>query len=228
MTLIAIYTGCLVLGGILIGASMLGAGKDADTAGEGADASAGSELEGGDHDLAHNLSHEHDLSHDHDHAHDGPTGTDDGGSAVAATLLSLRFWTFSLASFGMTGLLLTAIGVSDVPGLLLAVGMGLAIGSGVTTMMRAFGRDTVSSALDSRSLRGRDAEVVLAVGPDKVGKIRMVHNGQIIELLARTREERRLERGERALVVEVSGGEAVITSAAPERRPPPPSLSTHP
>lgn len=211
MTLIALYAGCLVLGGILIGASMLGAGKDAD----------GPDME---HDVGHDADLEHDHAHDHDvHAVDSAHGA--GGGAIAATLLSLRFWTFGLAAFGMTGLLLTLLGATPVLGVALSVATGIGVGSGVTTLLRAVSRDTVSSALDARALRGRDAEIVLSVGPGKLGKIRLTHNGQLIELPATTREDRLLERAQRVLVVDVAGGTAEVTSLEPDRRTPA-SLST--
>lgn len=225
MTLIAVYLGCLVLGGILIGASMFGAGKDVEAGDSGdADVGAGHGAElGGDHDASADADMGHDHGHDHHHV---AGGQDASVGPVAATLLSLRFWTFALASFGMTGLLLTLIGAETVFGAGLSVLTGLAVGSGVTTLLRAVSRDTVSSALDARTLRGRDAEVVLSVGPGKLGKVRLVHNGQLIELPATTREERLLERAERVLVVDISGGTAEVTGALPDRRPPSP-LATH-
>lgn len=219
MTLLALYAGCLVLGGILIGASMLGAGKDADA--DGGDVDAHADVGDADHDLDH--AHDHGHAHDHDVAHAHDAGQALG--ALAATLLSLRFWTFALASFGMTGLLLTLFGVASMVTLGLSVATGIGVGAGVTTLLRAVSRDTVTSALDARSLRGRDAEVILAVGPSKLGKIRLVHNGQILELPATTREQRLLERAERVLVVDIAGGTADVTSIAPDRRVPSP-LST--
>ncbi|MDP2315378.1 MAG: hypothetical protein Q8P41_20945 [Pseudomonadota bacterium] len=221
MTLLALYAGSLVLGGILIAASMLGAGKDTD--GPGAD---------GEHGLDHGLDHDHDHDHGLDHGHelakDIPVGGDhDPGqthgdasriSAFATTLLSLRFWTFALAAFGMTGLLLHAMSIHPFLTLGLAVVTGFGVGAGVTTLLRTVSRDTVSSALDSRTLRGRDAEVVLTMGPGKLGKIRLIHNGQIIDLPATTKEGRLIERGERVLVVDVSAGMADVTPITPDRR----------
>ena len=211
MTLLAVYVGCLFLGGILIGASMLGVGKDV---GEGA------------HALDHGAGPDH--AHDVDQAHATHAGDTlhPAPDPVAATLLSLRFWTFTLAAFGMTGCLLTLLGASAAISLPLSLMTGAGVGTGVTTLLRAVARDTVSSALDARTLRGRDAEVVLAIGPGKDGKIRLTHNGQSIELLAGTREGRLFERTERVLLVDVAGGRAEVTSCEPDRHlptDPPPS-----
>ncbi|MFZ5477783.1 MAG: hypothetical protein ACOZNI_13490 [Myxococcota bacterium] len=207
MTLIAVYVGCLVLGGILIGASVLGFSKDGDG-----------------HELGHDgdLDHAADLDHSHDHAHDlaGDLAHDVASPAtlVAATLLSLRFWTFALGSFGLTGLLLTLFGVPWAVGLGVSGVTGVGIGAGVSTALRLLSRDTVSSAVGTKQLGGRDAEVVLALGPGKTGKVRLSHQGQILELPATTREPRVLERGERVLVVEVVQGTADVTPAEPEKK----------
>ncbi len=220
MTLIALYAGCLVLGGILIGASMLGAGKDADA----------------DHDM----SHDHDAGHeveveaeadadlDHTHGHDAHAVDHTHGplSPIAATLLSLRFWTFALASFGMSGLLLTLIETQAFLTLGLAAITGVFVGASVTTLLRVISRDTVSSTLASSSLRGKDAEVILSVGPGKLGKVRLTHNGQTIELPATTKDERLIERGERILLVDVAGGTADVTASTPDRRLPSPLPTT--
>ncbi|MES2639150.1 MAG: hypothetical protein V4850_06690 [Myxococcota bacterium] len=225
MTLIALYAGSLVLGGILIAASMLGGGQDSDGDADGTDA-------GHDVDHGHELNHGHDHDHDHGHhdlgkdlvhGHDhGQSHTEvlQGFSAIAMTILSLRFWTFALAAFGMTGLLLSLLSTPWLITLVLALVTGAVVGVGVTTLLRAVSRDTVSSALDARTLRGRDAEVVLTMGPGKLGKVRLIHNGQTLELPATTKEARVLERGERVLVVDVSGGTADVTPASPDRRPP--------
>jgi hypothetical protein len=205
MILLAVYIGCLVLGGILIGASVLGVSKDVDG--------------DGDVDAV-------DMAHDHDHDHLHLADKDAPGALVASTVLSLRFWTFALASFGMTGLLLELLGVPAVAGLPVSLVTGVGIGAAVATGLRMLARDTVSSAVGTRQLGGRDAEVVLALGPGKIGKVRLTHQGQTLELPATTREARRIERGERVLVVEVVNGRADVTPAEPERRPLPHPVST--
>lgn len=224
MTFLALYAGCFTLGGILIAASMFGGGKDvdgeshgSDTGGHAADAGDTADTEG--HSLAEHMTGGKEIAH-HDHGQSSIEALKGIGS-LATIFLSLRFWTFALAAFGMTGLLLTLLAANPVLVLSLSVLTGGGVGAGVTTLLRAVSRDTVSSALDARSLRGRDAEVVLSIGPDKLGKVRLVHNGQIIELPGTTREGRLLERGERVLVVDVSAGTADVTPVTPERGVPP-------
>jgi hypothetical protein len=196
MSLLPLYAGAFVLGGVLVSASALGVDKDADHDGPGYDGA--------------------------DHAHAEPGGelakdiglAGSGVNAVAALVLSLRFWTFALASFGATGLLVEWLAPS-LPSLLLALPNGVAIGAAAAWFVRRIANDTVSSALDARRLAGRDAEVVLAVGPDKLGKVRLSHQGQLLELPATTREPHRIERGERVLVVSVTAGVADVTPVRP-------------
>lgn len=223
MTLLALYVGCLALGGVLIGASLVGGSDDGDAHG---DADAGADHDHGfdhaaDHDADHGAEADHGDAHHADHGHlaKPDVGHVEGvGHALAATILSLRFWTFALAAFGTTGVLLELLGVPAPVSLGVSLADGVFVGALVTTVLRRAARDTVSSALDTRHLAGRDAEVVLSVGPGKRGKIRLVHQGQTIELPAVTREDRLLERAERVIVVEVREGTADVTTSAPDPR----------
>lgn len=190
MLLLSLYVGTFLLGGILVTASAVGMGKDAD---HDAHAEAGGELA-------------KDIGH---------AGA--GVNAVTALVLSLRFWTFALAAFGATGLLTEWLAPS-LPSLLLALPNGIAIGAFAAWAVRRVANDTVSSALDARHLAGREADVVLSVGPDKIGKIRLTHQGQILELPATTAEQRRIERGERVLIVTVDAGTADVTPSRPAHK----------
>lgn len=242
MTLLAIYVGSLAFGGILIGASLLGADRDGDADADHGDLDHGDVAHG---DLDHGDVDHGDLGHGEAELgdHDGEVGEahgDHGGThheigagtrisvttedatvgatgVLVANLLSLRFWTFALASFGLTGLLLSLVGLPELVGLGISAPLGLGIGWGAATVVRSLARDTRSTEMRTQTLQGREAVVVLAVGPEKVGKVRLVHAGQTLELPATTREDRLLDRAETVLVVEVKGGQAVVTSAVPER-----------
>lgn len=212
MTLLAIYVGALAFGGILVGASVLGAGKDADHDGDAG--SDGLDHAGIDHAGADHGGADHDHAHDHLHANDVGAGV---GSLLVSNLTSLRFWTFGLAAFGLCGLLLTLGGLSALVGLAVATVVGLGIGWGAATVVRSLARDTRATELRTTTLQGREAQVVLAVGPEKIGKIRVSHAGQTIELPCTTQEGRRIERGETVLVVEVRQGTATVTPVMPDR-----------
>lgn len=225
MTLVALYLGCLTLGGIFIGASMLGGGSHADNdAGmDHGEAGHGADHGDADHAGADHGSADHGVLHDHGHdtkADLARFGSDTAG-IIGATLLSIRFWTFALASFGLTGLLLQLFGIVPLLGLPIALVTAFFVGATVTATLRKLAHGTVSTATGTRQLAGREADVVLRVGPGKVGKVRLQHQGQILELPATTQEDRVLERGERVLLVEVTDGRADVTPLLPRPHPPP-------
>ncbi len=178
------YVVALVLGGGLVAVSALGLDKDSDAA---------------------HIDHDHGDPHALDVAHGVDT------AAALAYLGSLRFWSFTLGAFGAIGSVLTFLGVTSVVTAPTAVVGGLVIGFAATWAYRWFARGTVSSHVDTRALAGRDAEVVLSVGPGKLGKVRLTHQGQILELPATTHEPELLERGARVLVVSVEAGTADVT-----------------
>ena len=198
MILLGIYLFSLALGGVLIGASVfLGDHNDAD-----ADADADADV--GDHDG--------DLG-DHD-----TEATASGGHGMDAWLpfFSLRFWTFALASFGLTGSLLYLVGIRSVFTLAISLPMGFAIGFAVASLFRYLKKDAVGSLTSSRDLQGTDGRVLLAVGPSKTGKIRIRVAGQDVDLPAITREATLLEPDSRVLVVTVREGTAEVVAVSPE------------
>jgi len=199
--ILALYLGCLVVGGVLIAVSLAGGGHDdaSDTGDHGGD-----------------LGHDHD--HDHEHGHHGGDGVFKGMSNAdsAATLLtSTRFWTFALASFGMTGLLIRLGGVTDLLGLPVSGVLGIGIGLVAAKVMRSVARERVTGTVSTASTRGQEAEVMLAIGPGKTGKVRLEVAGATLELMATTREDRVIERKERVIIVDVKGGVADVTPATP-------------
>lgn len=200
MILLSVYASALVFGGIFVAASALGFDKSHDAA-----VHAEVELSSSDHD------------HDHDHGAQ-PTEIGEAG-ALLATFLTFRFWTFALASFGLAGTLMSVLKVSgwvSLPSSLLA---GLGIGFAVATLFRLANKRQVGTIADVQQLLGREGTVLLPVTADKAGKIRVVHDGQTLDLLARTRDAHHFARGERVLVVDMKAGEATITTPNPAAAP---------
>jgi membrane protein implicated in regulation of membrane protease activity len=147
--------------------------------------------------------------HDHDHAGVGEAG------AMLSTFLSFRFWTFALASFGLSGTLMSLFGVSGWISLPVSLFGGLGVGLGVGTLFRLANKRQVGTIADVKQLLGREGTVLLPIGEGKPGKIRVTHDGQALDLLARTRDPRAFARGERVLVVDMLAGEATVTSTVP-------------
>lgn len=134
---LSIYLGSLAFGGVLLVASAFGGH------GDGTDGGAG---------------HDHGVGGDHDAGH--------ASAAQAALLpfLSLRFWTFALAFFGLTGAALTAVGAGlgiAVP--LLSGGVGVGAGYGASRILGALSRKSVGLLGPASSHIGREGKQFLKI-----------------------------------------------------------------
>jgi membrane protein implicated in regulation of membrane protease activity len=190
--LIYAYVFALVLGSVLLGASFLLGGKDLDH----------------DHDVGHDI--EAHVDHDLDgHAEAGHEAHGDLGGFFGV-LASMRFWTFFAAFFGLTGIVLDGLDLA-IP----SVSLGLAIGVGfltgwtaVTLIKRLSANDTgVAATVDDYV--GKSGEMLIAAGPNRLGKIRIELKGTTVDVLAES-DEHVIPRGEQALIVEMRGPKAAV------------------
>jgi membrane protein implicated in regulation of membrane protease activity len=181
----AVYVSCAAFGGVLIVASIF--------LGHGHDADAGGGL---------------------DHGGAGHADSDDGGFGLAA-LLSLRFWVFALAFFGLTGLVLSALGLGGarltVP---LGAGVtGLAAGYVAARIFRTLARQSVGSVAPSSSHVGREGILLLPVARGQRGKLRMRVGATQVDLLAETDDDDPLPTGAPVLVCAMRGSVAVVAKS---------------
>lgn len=186
--MLPIYLGCLIFGGGLLAVSVLfGGDHDADA----------------DVDMDVDADVDADLDHDVDH--------DLGGTADALwlPLLSLRFWIFFLAFFGLTGLLLDGLNLAST-GLAggVAAGMGLFAGYTVSRLIRALKQDSVSSAVEpERDYVGKSGTVLLDIEPGDPGQVRLEVKGSLVDLAAEPLADGGpLRRGAKVIVVAYEGG----------------------
>lgn len=186
--LIYIYLFSLIVGAVLLGASILLGGQDADVDGD-LDAVDGGEL-GNDIDF---------QSHG-------------DASGFLTLFLSLRFWTFFLAFFGLTGLVLDLFDLvgSSWIALGLALGMGFVTGGGAVAVLRRLGADTSGHVTEADEYIGKTARVVVPFGEGGVGKVRVNVKGTSVDLLASTIEEDAFEGREEVLIVEMEGSRARV------------------
>ncbi len=124
---------------------------------------------------------------------------------------SARFWTYALGTGGATGSALTFLGLPAAIHLPAALGSGLVLGWIAAWSFRKLKHATADSTIRPATLKGTEGRVVLAIRPGAIGKIRLHVQGQSIELLARTREDRVLEAKEPVLIVQVDEDTAVVT-----------------
>lgn len=189
--MLAAYLFCLLAGGALVGVSAIFGGKDVDVGAHG-DASV-----------------------------DGHAGDADGAHATGwLPFFSFQFWTFALAFFGLTGTVLTLMGLASMfPTLMASTVIGLGSGTLVSTIIRKLRSQTVSSSAGAQDFVGRSAIVRVPAKAGSAGKIRMNVKGQVIDLLAITDEKEEIAAGEEVLVTEMQDGRAVVVRAVRVEEP---------
>lgn len=170
-----VFVVALVIGGILLGASVLFGDGHGDVGGD--------------------LAPELDL---------------ESFDAVIGTFRSLRFWIFFLAFFGLTGTIVTLTGMtsSTLLAYLVSTLVGAAAGGVAVATFRALSRKTTNSVATSSDYVGQTARVLVALGPEQLGKVRVEVKGTTVDLLARADEPFAI--GDDVLVVELVGTEARV------------------
>lgn len=140
-----------------------------------------------------------------------------GGSFdFVAFFLSLRFWIFTALGFGLAGSLLHYLNLaSSAVVLALAVASGLGAGLFASLVFHLVMRSSVSSMTDVTHARGNTGRVLVPVGKEKVGQIRVVLRGQSVDLVAKTDGDE-IARGEQVLVEEIDGNTARVSKSPPE------------
>ncbi|MCA9628700.1 MAG: NfeD family protein, partial [Myxococcales bacterium] len=140
--------------------------------------------------------------------------------------LSLRFWTFSLLAFGLSGSLLHFPGwANSTTTLVVALSLGLASGLGVSWVFRALARTQITSGGSARDAIGQVGKVLVPCSKGGRGKVRIELRGQTVDFLVTTDEEA-LAAGELVLVEDVdtsagnSGGLLQVSRAPAEWLPP--------
>lgn len=183
MSMLTWYLVALVIGGTLVGVSL---------------------LFGGDHDG------------DHDTDAHGDTDHEASTLDVMSSLLplgSLRFWTFFLAFFGATGLVMTAADLAGrVITAIVAAGVGYACGASITFAIRRLHRDVVDSSLGEGDYVGATARVVLPVSTARRGKVRLELKDRVVEAVAQTEDQAELAAGEPVIIYAVKDDGSVVVS----------------
>jgi hypothetical protein len=196
------YLGSLAFGGVLIAASLIFGQGDLDA----------------DVDVDVDVDAEVELQTDIE-----PFELDDPADVIVSRwnpFFSMRFWTFALTSFGLSGSLLSFLDIPSVVTAVLASAMGLGLGLGAAWMFRALSRSQVSAKTNLNQIRGVHATVLLPVRTGATGKVRLQVDGQQIDLLARTKLSDSIELNSPVLVVNVVDGIANITPLPDDYREP--------
>lgn len=154
-----------------------------------------------------------DAGHFGDTDFDGLGGHDGMHSDLVLPFLSLRFWTYFCAGFGLTGLLLTLVAGRGEPfTALVSAGVGAVAGLATFLLMRHFSERESDAGVQEEHLVGKEARVLVGLGQGKEGKVRIEVKGEIVDITAYTLEDVSLAPGDRALVVSLEGGKANVVS----------------
>jgi membrane protein implicated in regulation of membrane protease activity len=193
--MLSLYLVALGLGGTFLLASLFmgGHGEGAD-----ADADAHADADGDAHGDAHG---------DADHA-----GALDGVLAWLP-VTSLRFWTFFLAFFGLTGALLTLFSLASSQVIIAALAGVIGYGSGwaMVATIRHLSRNETSSAVSERDYVGATGRVMVPVSRDKVGKVRIEIKGRTVEMLARTEDDIEFASQQPVIIYAVDDDHVLVT-----------------
>lgn len=222
--LLSLYLGSLVFGGVLLGASLLLGGHDdfdadtdADLDTDGLDFDSDVDADA-DLDLDADADADADLELDAEADADAHGGMgkdlDVSGASLFFFLKSLRFWTFFLAFFGLTGTLLDGLGVSGNPIVTFAVALATGTLTGFTAakLIRSLMHDELAAPANDRDYVGLSARVLVPPKVGGVGKVRVEVGGRLVDLLAETDEDG-FRADEEVLIIDVDGTRARVARA---------------
>ncbi len=180
----------MILGGVMLGASLIGGGH------HGLDHDAGGD--GGDGDVAG--------------GHDASAGETNEAVAFALRMVSIRALTYLLAFGGVTGLLLRTVAHTSEPlTALVSLAVGAVAGAFAQTLFRRAARSGAGGTVTNADLVGRSGDVVVPFARGQTGKVRVHVKGSDVDLLAITDDSRPIEAREEVLVVEMREGSALVT-----------------
>lgn len=224
MGLVYLFALVVGFGTLLVQVAMGGKSGDADhgdhALGEGTDADAG-EADAGDGGDAHEASADgHDAEVHGDHAGGGKDlALADGhhleGEGSALTLFfSTRFWIFASLAFGMSGGLIHFFALAGtIATALIAAGTGFGSGLFAVMAFRAVKRTSNSTNAYASDAVGQVGRVIVDIGKNQTGKVRVQLKGHSVDMMATT-DESAIKRGEYVLVEDVDG-EVVHVSKRP-------------
>lgn len=206
------YWFTLGLGGVLLLASIV-LGGDGETDGElavdgdvDADLAIEGDVDGVDHGGEIDMGQQG-LASAHGDAHGSLGG-------FIAGFLSLRFWTFALAFFGLTGTVLGGLALAGPTATLITASvMGLVVGRGAVAVFNALRTSESSMAATHTDYVGKSARVTLGFGPGELGKVRVQMKGTSVDLLAYSDEPTPFSTGDEALIVQIADNKALVSHA---------------
>ena len=174
-----------------------------------------------DKDFDKDIEFDKDVSFDKDVDFDGDLDGEGGDMDGPAWLpfLSLRFWTFALGSFGLTGTILTLLGSSSVATAVVSTVLGLVLGYVIAWAFQKLKKSNVTVETSSIALKNKEGEVTIPISVGGRGKIRVKTDLQIHDLIAVTQDANTITPGEKVIIVSVKDGVANVTTLSNHKKP---------
>ncbi|HLT40982.1 MAG TPA: NfeD family protein, partial [Enhygromyxa sp.] len=91
----------------------------------------------------------------------------------------------------------------------LAIGVGYLLGWTAVTLIKRLSAEDTGVAATIDDYVGKSGEVLIAVGPGRLGKVRIELKGTTVDVLAES-DEQTIARGEEALIDEMRGAKAAV------------------
>lgn len=234
--MISIYLASLILGGGLLAFSIVMGGDhdadhdldmdhDVDFGGADVDVGGADVDMDVDADADADFDADHDVDHDLDHDAEANSEAAEAILSPLLPLLSLRFWTFFTAFFGLTGTLLTVLKLSaSTPTLVASLGMGLSCGYSVAMLMRWLKKkQAVEQVIPERDYPLKPATVTLDCAPGEMGMVRLEVGGVSVDIEAEVDPDSpTFKRGQRVIVLSYDKGKVRVgpfDTGEGERRP---------
>jgi membrane protein implicated in regulation of membrane protease activity len=207
--MLPIYLSALVFGGTLILFSILLGGESDKSIEADKDFDFGGDK---DFDFSANVDAEIDADIEADAGAGADADLDVHGDVDSTWLpfLSMRFWTFGLTSFGLTGSILDGLETNHVLSLTFSIILGVAIGWVVAYAFHKLKKESVTSKTNIKELQNEEAQAILPIGPGKMGKVRIQQGGEVVDVIAQSNDS--IARGENVLVINIKDGIADVCS----------------
>jgi membrane protein implicated in regulation of membrane protease activity len=201
--MLILYIASLIVGGVLVLLGAFGVTKEGD-------ASVDSET-GFDKDFTIDK----EIDKDFNFAKDFAVGKGgEGFSKIAEAadkelwipFLSLRFWTYLAAGFGLVGTIGTMMGGNPLITTISAITVGLIAGLAISYASYKIRRSETSSNVSEQELLGKEAQVLVRISGTNPGRVRLVAMDDIIDMLAVSEDGREFAVGDSVVVVGVENG----------------------
>jgi membrane protein implicated in regulation of membrane protease activity len=144
-------------------------------------------------------------------AHHGDNDGHDGD--VWLPFFSIRFWTYTLGTFGLTGALLTLLtDQKPTPVLVASAFTGILLGLLVSGLMRSVQKFDTASLYKPSTLTGKTGILLVATRPGQDGKVRIQLPDESVDITARGYDGETIEANQTVVVVAMDRDIALVMS----------------